>query len=75
DLREKQEQPVVSVNFKRVLARVLKYWYLLVVSAIIALSIAHLVNRYATPIYPVTASIIIRESEENAGAKFLYDNS
>ncbi|MGC3947701.1 MAG: polysaccharide biosynthesis tyrosine autokinase [Chryseolinea sp.] len=36
---------------------------------------AYIVNRYTTRIFPVKASIIIRESDENAGAKFLYDNA
>lgn len=37
--------------------------------------IAFLLNRYSPRIFPVKASIIIKENEENAGAKFLYDNT
>ncbi|MFZ6009147.1 MAG: capsular biosynthesis protein, partial [Bacteroidota bacterium] len=62
------------INFKRVLSRALRFWYLVVLSILVALSAAYLVNRYATKIYPVNASIIIKENEENVGAKFLYNN-
>jgi capsular exopolysaccharide synthesis family protein len=54
--------------------RAIRFWYLVVLSAIITLTAAFLLNRYSEPIYPIKASIIIKESEENAGAKFLYDN-
>ncbi len=47
----------------------------MVTSLAIALAMAYLVNRYTTSIYPVSASIIIRENDENAGAKFLYSNA
>ncbi len=62
------------VNVKRVIARALRFWYLIVASALAGLSIAYVVNRYTTKIYPVKASIIIKENEENLGAKFLYNN-
>ena len=64
-----------QINFKRVLDRILQLWYILALTLLLALTIAYIVNRYTPKIYPVKASIIIRESEENAGAKFLYDNS
>lgn len=64
----------VQINFKRVIDRAIRYWYLILLSLIISVSVAYLLNRYSTRIYPVKASIIIRESEENVGAKFLYNN-
>jgi capsular exopolysaccharide synthesis family protein len=64
----------VQVNYKRVIAQVIRFWYLIVLSLLAALSIAYLVNRYSTRVYPVTASIIIKEHDENVGAKFLYNN-
>ncbi|SKC83042.1 polysaccharide biosynthesis tyrosine autokinase [Ohtaekwangia koreensis] len=64
----------IQINFKRVADRAIRYWYIILLSLIISVSVAYLMNRYSTRIYPVKASIIIRESEENVGAKFLYNN-
>jgi capsular exopolysaccharide synthesis family protein len=74
DEQKSRSQGGVQINVKRVLDRALRFWYLIFISLAIALTAAHLTNRYSTSIYPVKASIIIRESEENAGAKFLYNN-
>ncbi len=62
------------INFRRVLARALRFWYIIILSLAGALAGAYVFNRYATRIFPVTASIIIKENEENLGAKFLYNN-
>lgn len=64
----------ISIDYKRILYHVFKYWYLVVLSLIIAISIAFLRNRYATRVYPVSASIIIKESEESSEGKLLYNN-
>ncbi|MCB0490727.1 MAG: AAA family ATPase, partial [Cyclobacteriaceae bacterium] len=40
-----------------------------------ALAIAYLINRYTTKIYTVTASILVREGDENAAAEFLYKSN
>src|SRR5689334_3922410 len=58
----------------RVLALALRFWYLVVLSLVVALIIAALINRYSERVYPISASILIKENEENVGAKFLYDN-
>ena len=55
------------VNVKRVVARSLRFWYLLVASVLAGLAIAYVVNRYTTRIYPIKASIIIKENEEILG--------
>lgn len=47
---------------------------MVVLSLVTGLVMAYVINRYATRIYPVTASMIIRENTENADAKFLYNN-
>jgi capsular exopolysaccharide synthesis family protein len=65
----------LKIDFKRVGYRALRYWYLVVVSLGISLSISFLKNRYAQRIYPVTASVIIREKEETNGAELLYKNA
>src|SRR5690349_7031275 len=63
-----------SIDFKRILYHVLKYWYWVLLSLVVCISIAFLRNRYATKVYPITASIIIKETEENAEGKLLYNN-
>ena len=64
-----------TIDFKRIAYQALRYWYLILLSLFIALSIAFLRNRYATKIYPVSASIIIKEREETGGAELLFKNS
>lgn len=63
-----------SLDYRRVLYRALRYWYVVAVALATGLVIAFLINRYTTKIYPITASIIIRETEESAEAKILYNN-
>jgi uncharacterized protein involved in exopolysaccharide biosynthesis len=43
-------------------------------SLIMALVGAFLVNRYSTKIYPVTASLIVKEADDISGAELLYNN-
>lgn len=68
-------QDGISIDFKRVAFRALRYWYLIVASLVISLSIAFVNNRYAIPVYPVSTSVIIRETEETGGAELLYKNA
>src|SRR5690606_19468651 len=75
DFKEKTTSgSFISIDPKRVLFRALRLWYVVVLSVITGLVIAFLINRYTTRIYPVTASIIIREPAENTDARFLYNN-
>ncbi|WP_185155943.1 GumC family protein, partial [Fulvivirga kasyanovii] len=62
------------VDYKRVLFRALRYWYIVVIVLVTCIVLAHLINRYTTKIYPVSTSIIIKESKENAEGKLLYNN-
>lgn len=71
---QSQQQTGVVIEYKRILYHVLYYWYVIALSFALGLVIAFLVNRYTTRIYPVTASIIIRESQERADARFIYNN-
>jgi capsular exopolysaccharide synthesis family protein len=79
DINQKTEfQPVDQSNafdLKRILFRAQHHWYFLVASMLICLSIAYYNIRYAHPVYPVSASIIIREKEETSGAELLYENA
>lgn len=71
----KENAKGIQINFRRVADRILQYWYLIVISIAVALAVAYLFNRYTPRLYPVKASIIIKENDENAGAKFLYNNA
>lgn len=62
-------------DVKRVFYRASKYWYFVVASLIIALGYAYFLNRYTARIYPISASIIIKESQETGGAELLYNNA
>lgn len=63
------------IDYRRVLFRALRYWYVVILSLLIALTAAFLINRYSTRIYQITTSIIIKESEESAEGKFVYNNA
>ncbi|HRJ30866.1 MAG TPA: polysaccharide biosynthesis tyrosine autokinase [Cyclobacteriaceae bacterium] len=65
----------ISIDFKRVGYRVLRFWYIVFGILSISLSIAWYNTRYATRIFPISASIIIREREELSGGELLYKNS
>ncbi|VAW27258.1 hypothetical protein MNBD_BACTEROID06-1236, partial [hydrothermal vent metagenome] len=58
------EETKFVINYKRVWYRVLRYWYFVLTSVFIALLLAFLYNRYAPKKYAISASIIIKESEE-----------
>jgi capsular exopolysaccharide synthesis family protein len=64
-----------SLDYKRILFRALRFWWVILLSTITGLTIAKLINRYTTPIYPVTSSIIIREPAENTDSRFIYNNA
>lgn len=64
-----------TLDFKRVIARAVRFWYLIVLSLVISFSIAFYKIRYASRIYPISTSIIIRETQEVGGAELLYRNA
>lgn len=65
----------LSLDFKRIFSRAIRFWYLIILSLIAALAIALYQTRYSLRIYPVTASILIRDVQEVGGAEFLYKNA
>jgi uncharacterized protein involved in exopolysaccharide biosynthesis len=44
-----------GIDYKRILYRSLRYWYLIVLSIAISLTITFLINRYTVPVYEVSA--------------------
>ena len=75
---ELEVQPIptgFTLDFKRVLARAIRFWYVVVISFGIALITAFYQTRYSEKVYPVSASILIRETQETGGAELLYKNA
>ncbi len=63
------------VNYKRLFSNCLRYWYLFLISVSILFLMAYSFDRYATRVYSVDMSILIKESEEASGnAELLYNN-
>ncbi|WP_347159318.1 GumC family protein [Pontibacter chitinilyticus] len=68
------EQQDAGLDIKRLLHKVLLYWYWIVASVAVALLIAFLVNRYTIPQYQVTSSVMINQPVEDgaSAAALLY---
>lgn len=64
-----------TLDFKRVLARAIRFWYVVLIILGICLFWAFYINRYTQRVYPVTASVIIKEAQDMGGAELLYKNS
>lgn len=64
----------VDIDPKRILFRALQNWYFVVASIGLFMSVAYYQNRYSPKIYPVNASIIIREAKETSGGELVYKN-
>ncbi|HEX8040034.1 MAG TPA: capsular biosynthesis protein, partial [Chryseosolibacter sp.] len=64
----------LNIDYKRVMYRALRYWYWIVLSLCVAFVVAYLHNRYATRIYPVNASVIVKEADDISGAELIYNN-
>lgn len=75
DDQEKQQSSGFTLDFKRVLACAIRLWYLIVLSLGVAFAVAFYKTRYSERIYPVSASIMIREVQETGGAELLYKNA
>jgi capsular exopolysaccharide synthesis family protein len=64
------------IDIKRIVYHAVTKWYLVAASLLICLAIAYYNNRYTPRIYPISASIIIKEKEEaSGGAEILYKNA
>jgi capsular exopolysaccharide synthesis family protein len=68
------ENDFLGIDVRRVISRTLRYWYLIVLSLLVCLSISFLINRYSTKVFSIEASIIIKESDEVSGGELLYNN-
>lgn len=63
-----------AIDYKRVLSRALRHWYIVGLCLLVSLLAAYLLNRYSTRIYPVTGSLIVKEADDISGAELLYNN-
>lgn len=74
--QEPQVEPQgFTVDYKRVIARAVRFWYVIVIFLSAALAMAFYNNRYSKRVYNVSASILIREVQETGGAELLYKNA
>ena len=53
-----------GTDIRDILSKYLRYWYLFVIAIIVCLVLAFLQLRYATPMYEVTSSILIKAEEK-----------
>jgi len=58
ELREEQ------VDYKVIFHKFFRFWYVFVMSVIIALTIAYFFNKYATPVYESSARMLINDPEK-----------
>ncbi|MGB4973380.1 MAG: polysaccharide biosynthesis tyrosine autokinase, partial [Cyclobacteriaceae bacterium] len=75
DQEVREDSKGFALDPKRVLARAIRFWYVVVLFLAGALAIAFYTNRYSERVYPVNTSILIREAQEMGGAELLYKNA
>lgn len=71
---ESENSEALAINYRRVLYQMIRYWYVVLAVLLVAFIVAFLVNRYSPRVYPVTASLIVKEAGEVSGAELLYNN-
>lgn len=71
----KRQSQGLTLDFKRVIARAIRFWYVVILSLAISLTIAIYKTRYTQKVYPISTSIVIREMQEIGGAEFIYKNA
>lgn len=59
--RQGIEQDEEQIDLKELIFKYLKFWPYIVICAFLGLFCAFLVNRYATPIYKIDASVVVND--------------
>lgn len=72
---EKRNQQGFILDPKRILNHALRFWYIIVISLLVCCSIAYVKNRYAIPLFPVSGSIIIKESKETTETNLILNST
>src|SRR5690554_5794446 len=52
-----------SIDLKKIIFNFLRNWYWFVITVMIALSVALLYNKYATPVYEINTTILVEEEK------------
>ncbi|WP_439881737.1 GumC family protein [Pontibacter sp. MBLB2868] len=65
-----QDSESESIDIKGVLAKYLRYWYLFVLGVVLSLAIAYLYLRYATPLYSVSSTLLVKDDQQGANVLF-----
>lgn len=66
--RDRGEQPEEQVNIQEILFRYLIHWPWFVISIIICIACAWGYLRLATPVYDITATVLIKDDKKGGGA-------
>lgn len=74
DQENQEERGGLTLDFKRVLSRAIRFWYIIVFFLVSSIVLAFYQNRYSERVYPITTSILVREVQEVGGAELLYNN-
>ena len=61
------EQDELTIDYQALLQQCLKYWRWFVVSVVTCLIIAFIYLRYTTPVYNVTAGVLIQQKDSKGG--------
>lgn len=56
-----------SLDFKQILSRVLYHWYWIVLSVVICVFASYLYCRYKTPIYKISARVMVNDEKKGGG--------
>ncbi|MEA3445883.1 MAG: Wzz/FepE/Etk N-terminal domain-containing protein, partial [Bacteroidota bacterium] len=62
-----------SIDLKKYIFQVIGNWYLFVIFIFIAFSISYYVNKFTTPIYSVSATLLVEADNSRTGAENLLD--
>jgi tyrosine-protein kinase Etk/Wzc len=54
-----------SIDIRKFLFKILKYWYWFAISVFVSYTIAYLINRYKEPLFSVSATMIINDEKKS----------
>ncbi len=61
------QSSINNINIEKILSKIFAYWPIFIISIIIALAIAYIQLRYATPVYKVDASVLVKDDKASTG--------
>jgi len=69
------EQDDEQIDLKEVLFKYLKHWPYIIACALLGLFCAHLINRYATPIYKIESTVVINDEPSSNLGGDIFENA